>query len=83
MLVIYHDNALCTNDLCEDVMNKLGNTCIDIKKIRVNNSKAGPDKYNLILVTSKTKPLEMKFNPFSANPTKWSNTLKQSEFECV
>ena len=53
------------------------------KRFRVNNSKAGPDKYNLIIVTSKTKPLEMKFNPFSANPTKWSNTLKQSEFECV
>lgn len=64
LLVIYNDSAydraLCTNDLCEDiVMNKLGDTCIYLKIIRVNNSKANRDKYNLFTVTNRLLAINM------------------------
>ena len=64
LLVIYNDSAydrtLCTNDLCEDiVMNKLGDTCIYLKIIGVNNSKANRDKYNLFTVTNRLLAINM------------------------
>ena len=64
LLVIYNDSAydraLYTNDLCEDiVMNKLGDTCIYLKIIRVNNSKANRDKYNLFTVTNRLLAINM------------------------
>lgn len=55
-MTVLYDRALCTNDLCEDiVMNKLGDTCIYLKIIRVNNSKANRDKYNLFTVTNRLR----------------------------
>ena len=53
-------NVASTNDLCEDiVMNKLGDTCIYLKIIRVNNSKANRDKYNLFTVTNRLLAINM------------------------
>ena len=46
----------------EDVVtNKLGDTCINlIKVIRVKNSKANPDKYNLFTVTNRLIAINME-----------------------
>ena len=59
-MTVLYDRALCTNDLCEDIaMNKLGDTCIYLKIIRVNNSKANRDKYNLFTVTNRLLAINM------------------------
>ena len=75
-----YDNGLRHETVKYDLINVLD-------WFRINSINTSPAKFQfMVLEVKNIAPFRLNINPLSANPTKWSNTLKQfvgNLFECV